>query len=173
MMRGRNISRLICYDDHRQISEDLRKRFSDPSKYKVECFHSRRDFMRIVEKPAETRSCRIAMIVVPDKSGQTDIIGKMTDRLSRTDPDAGIILIVPAPRMDEIRKVIKFNIDAYIAKNSNAILRIHNEVKKLVSEHNINVFRKRRNLSLYVLAGYIVLTALSVLIAYFRFPGYF
>ncbi len=172
-MRGIKTAHLICYDDHRIISEDLRKRFSDLSKYKVECFHSRRDFTAVLEKPAEKRSCRIALIVIPEKSDQPVMFGKMTDGISRTDPDAGIILIVPAGRMDEIKKIIKFNIDAYITFNSNAILRIHNEVKKLVSEHSINIYRKRRNLSLYILAAYIILAAFSMLIAYFRLPAYF
>ncbi|NLA48770.1 MAG: hypothetical protein GX876_04830 [Bacteroidales bacterium] len=172
-MRGIKTAHLICYDDHRMISEDLRKRFSDLSKYKVECFHSRRDFTAVLGKPAEKRSCRIALIVIPEKSDQPDIFGKMTDGISRTDPDSGIILIVPAGRMDEIRKIIKFNIDAYITYNSNAILRIHNEVKKLVSEYNIKIYRKRRNFSLYVLAGYFILAALLLLMAYLRLPGYF
>lgn len=172
-MSGTKTAHLVCYDDHRIISEDLRKRFSDPSKYRVECFHSRKDFIDALGKAADTRSCRIALIVIPEKTGRQDDTGKMTEEISRRDPDLGIILIVPAGQLEETRKVIKFNIDAYIAKNPNAILRIHNEVKKFVSEHNINIYRKRRNLSLYILAGYIIIAALLILIAYFRLPGYF
>ena len=75
--------------------------------------------------------------------------------------------------MEEVRKAAKFNIDAYIPKNTNAMLRIHNEVKKLISEYNINVYRKRRNISLSILLAFAIITVLAVIIAYFRFPGYF
>ena len=172
-MNSTKTAHLICYDDHRVITEDLRKRFSDPAKYKVESFHSRPDFTDALRKLAENRSCKVALIVVPETQDQLDAIGKMTDEISKINPDTGIILIVPADKMEEVRKIIKFNIDAYIKKNSNAILRIHNEVKKLVSEHNINIYRKRRNLSFYILIGFVILAALTILIAYFKLPIYF
>jgi hypothetical protein len=68
---------------------------------------------------------------------------------------------------------VRFNIDAYIPKNSNAILRIHNTVKKLISVHNILIFRKRRNLSLYVLLVFLLLAGILIIITRFRFPEYF
>ncbi len=100
---------------------------------------------------AENNSCKVAVIVVPDSAELTEPIEKLPQEVRMPDPATGIILIVPAGKMEEVRKVIKFNIDAYILKNNNAILRMHNAVKKLISEHNINVYRKRRNISLYVL----------------------
>jgi hypothetical protein len=68
---------------------------------------------------------------------------------------------------------VKFNIDAYIPKNGNAILRIHNAVKKLMSENGITIFRKRSNLSVYFLVGFFILTVISIIVAWFRFPEYF
>jgi len=68
---------------------------------------------------------------------------------------------------------MKFNIDAYIPKNANSILRIHNTVKKLISEHNIGIFRKRRNFSFYILLAFLLLSALLIIVAYFKLPEYF
>jgi hypothetical protein len=91
----------------------------------------------------------------------------------KPDPNTGIILIVPDERMEEVRKIIRFNIDAYIPRNKNAILRIHNEVKKLISEYNINVYRKRRNISIYILIIFAIISVLAVILAWFKLPGYF
>ena len=88
-------------------------------------------------------------------------------------PETGIILLVPGGKTEELQNVISSNIDAYIPKNADAILRIHNNVKKLISEHNIIIFRKRRNFSLYVLLAFLILSALVLLFAYIRYPGYF
>lgn len=172
-MRRSKITYLICYDDHRTFTEDVRKRFSDTAKYRVESFQTHEDFSGYMRKIREVKNCRVAIVVVPDKYETIDPIGAMTDEISRTDPDSGIILVVPADKMEEVRKVIKFNIDAYIARNTNAILRIHNEVKKLVSEHNIHIYRKRAHISLYILITFVILFIIAVIIAYFRLPVYF
>ncbi|HBE42426.1 MAG TPA: hypothetical protein DDW27_14725 [Bacteroidales bacterium] len=172
-MRRTKITHLICYDDHRTFTEDVRKRFSDPDKYLVELFHTKQEFSGHLRKITEAVYCKVAIVVIPDGSDTIDAIGKMTDEISKTDPKTGIILVVPSDKMEEVRKVIKFNIDAYITKNTNAILRIHNEVKKLISEHNINIYRKRRNLSFTILIAFMVLCLCALLIAYFRLPMYF
>jgi hypothetical protein len=68
---------------------------------------------------------------------------------------------------------VKFNVDAFIPKNTNSILRIHNAVKKLISEHGIGIFRKRSNFSFYVLIGFVLLSVILLIVAYFRLPQYF
>jgi hypothetical protein len=75
--------------------------------------------------------------------------------------------------MEAIKKTVKFNVDAFIPKNANSILRLHNAVKKLISEHGIRIFRVRSNFSIYVLIGFVVLSVTILIVAYFRFPQYF
>jgi hypothetical protein len=93
--------------------------------------------------------------------------------IKKIDPGTGLILLGPSDKMEVIKKTLKFNIDAYIPKNTNSILRIHNTVKKLISEHSIGIFRKKRNLSFYVLLGFLLISVILVIIAWFRFPQYF
>ena len=169
-MAASKITHLICYDDHRSFTEDVRQKFSDTSKYRVESFHTLQEFSDHLMKIADRKSFRVALIGVPDNTGQLETIGKLISEISSPEPDTGIILIAATERMEEIKKVIKFNIDAYISKNSNSILRIHNEVKKLISEYNISVYRKRRNISLYILLIYLIICVVAVIIAYFRPP---
>lgn len=172
-MNRTKITHLVCYDDHRTFTDDVRKRFSDDAKYKVESFHTRQDFIDHLRKMTENKSCKVAIIVVPDSADQIESIEKLTMEVLKPDPNTGIILIVPDDRMEEVRKIIRFNIDAYIPKNTNAILRIHNEVKKLISEYSINVYRKRRNISIYVLLVFTIISVLAVILAWFKFPMYF
>jgi DNA-binding NarL/FixJ family response regulator len=101
------------------------------------------------------------------------MIDQLTMQIKRIDFHTGLILLGPPDKMELIRKTIKFNIDAYIPKNANAILRIHNAVKKLISEHSIRVFRKKRNFSIYVLSAFLLLSFLLLIVAYFRLPQYF
>ena len=164
---------LICYDDHRNFTEDVKKRFSDTSRYQVISFHAKQDLLSYCRKESENSSCKVAVIGVPDAREQFESIDELTLEIKKADPGTGLILLVPPDKMDDLKKTVKFNIDAYIPRNANSILRIHNTVKKLFSEHNISIFRKKRNFSLYVLLVFLVLSALLLLVAFFRFPEYF
>lgn len=164
---------LICYDDHRSFTEDVKKRFTDTSRYHVVSFHAKQDFLSYFRKEAENSSCKVAIIGVPDAREQFESIEELTLEIKKADQKTGLILLVAPDKIDDLKKTIRFNIDAYIPRNANSILRIHNTVKKLFSEHNITIYRKKRNFSLYVVLAFLVISAILLLAAYFRFPEYF
>jgi DNA-binding NarL/FixJ family response regulator len=164
---------LFCYDDHRGFTEDVRKRFTDTGRYTVISFQTREEFINHLEKEKEHNFCKVAILGVHDTKDQFEMIDQLTMEIKKIDPRTGLILLGQADKMEEIMKTVKFNIDAYIPKNANSILRIHNTVKKLISEHSIAIFRKRRNFSFYILLAFLLLSALIILIAYFKLPGYF
>ena len=164
---------LYCYDDHRGFSEDFRKLFSDRSRYTVESFQTREEFINLLEEEKEGNFCKVAILGLHDTKEQFEMIDQLTVEIKKIDPGTGLILLGPSDKMEVIKKTLKFNIDAYIPKNTNSILRIHNTVKKLISEHSIGIFRKKRNLSFYVLLGFLLISVILVIIAWFRFPQYF
>jgi hypothetical protein len=164
---------LFCYDDYRGFAEDIRKRFTDISKYTVESFQTTEELIKKIEEERKHKFCKVAILGMHDTKDQFEMIDHLTIDIKSLDPLTGLILLGPPEKIDEIKKIVKFNIDAYIPKNANSILRIHNAVKKLISEHNIGIFRKRRNISLYLLFGFLVLSVLLILIAYLKLPQYF
>lgn len=172
-MPGTKMTYLICYDDHRSFTEDVRKRFSDTSRYTVISFHVRQEFIDHCRTEMENISCKVALIGVPEAVEQFEYIEDLTMEIKKIDPKTGLILLVQSDKLDDLKKIVKFNIDAYIPRNANTVLRIHNAVKKLISEHNIVIFRKRRNFSLYFLLAFLLFSVLIILLAYFKFPQYF
>jgi DNA-binding NarL/FixJ family response regulator len=164
---------LYCYDDHRGFSEDVRKRFSDQSRYTVESFQTREEFINLLEEAKEDNFCKVAILGLHDTKEQFEMIDQLNGGDKENRSKTGLILLGPSDKMETIKKTVKFNIDAYIPKNANSILRIHNTVKKLISEHSIGIFRKKRNLSIYVLLGFLLISVILVIIARFRFPQYF
>jgi len=164
---------LYCYDDHRGFSEDVRKRFSDQSRYTVESFQTREEFINLLVEAKEDNFCKVAILGLHDTKEQFEMIDQLTVEIKKIDPKTCLILLGPSDKMETIKKTLKFNIDAYIPKNTNSILRIHNTVKKLISEHSIGIFRKKRNLSFYVLLGFLLISVILIIVAWFRFPQYF
>jgi DNA-binding NarL/FixJ family response regulator len=164
---------LFCYDDHRGFSEDIRKRFADGDRYRVISFPTREELLDHLKAEQLHSFCKIAILSLHDNKEQYEMISQMTQEIKKIDHKTGLILIGPQEKMEDIKKAVKHNIDAYIPKNANSVLRIHNAVKKLISEHNIRVFKKRRNISLYVLISFFLLSAIVAFIAFFKAHQYF
>ncbi len=164
---------LVCFDDHRSFTDDIRKRFSDNARYKVVSFITQNEFIEHLRREKENKSCKVAIIGVPDTVENFDLIEKLTMEIKKADQLTGIILLINGEKMELLKKAVRANIDAYIPRNSNSILRIHNTVKRFISEHNILTFTKKRNLALYALLGFILLSALILLLSFFKAPQYF
>lgn len=172
-MASKQITYLICYDDHRNFTDDIKKRFSDSSRYMVSSFHTQNDFIGHFRAETERKACKVAIIGVPESVDQFESVEKLRAEVKKTDPDTRIILLTQADKLEELKKNIRFNIDAYVPRTGNAILRIHNAVKKIISEYNITIYRKRRNLSLSILFIFIAIALLFLTFSYFRIPQYF
>jgi DNA-binding NarL/FixJ family response regulator len=164
---------LYCYDDHRGFTEDVKKRFADQSKYNIVSFQTSEEFIGKLEIDKLHKYCKIAIFGLHETQDQLDMIEKLTKEVKKIDPKTGLILLGPPDRMEAIKKTVKFNIDSYIPKNSNTILRLHNTVKKLMSEYGIAQLRRKSRVSLYILLGFLVLTFGAIIVAYLRFPLYF
>jgi DNA-binding NarL/FixJ family response regulator len=168
-----NQTYLFCFDEHRTFFEDVRKRFSDTSKYKVVSFSSKEELLKHLTGEKEHGFCKVAVLVLYEVKENGFLIENLTREIKKIDPETGLILVYPGEIAEDIKKTIKFNIDAYIPRNSNSILRLHNIVKRLISKHNLEIFRKRRNRSLYILIAFLLLCAIVVLLAYLKLPEYF
>lgn len=172
-MSGKLRTHLICYDDFRWFSEDVRGRFDDTSRYNIISFVTVEEFMAYLEHNKEHGYCKVAILGAHDTPEQFELIGRLAIEIKKIDSRIGIILVCTPDKMDEIKKIIPSDVDAYIPKNANAILRLHNAVKKLISEHGIYNFRKKRNFSFYALTGFLILFIILIIIAWFELPQYF
>lgn len=168
-----NQAYLFCLDEHRTFSEDVKKRFSDTSKYRVISTSSQHEFLKTIENEKDHLFCKIAVITVYEAKELGLVIGNLAKTVKETDPAASLILIYPVEKGEEIKKALKFNIDEFIPRNDNAIIRLHNTVKRLIGWHNLEISRKRRNLSLVCLLVFVVLSAILLILAYFKYPLYF
>lgn len=136
-------------------------------------FQTREEFIDQLEEEKEYNFCKVAIFGLHDTKEQFEMIDQLTMDVKKIDHQTGIILLGPPDKMEVIRKTVKFNIDAYIPKNGNSVLRIHNTVKKLISEHSISIFRKKSNISIYALLGFVILSLILILVALFKLPQYF
>jgi len=163
---------LYCFDNHRTFTEEIRKKFADPSRYVIHSSQAGEELLVKLRNQKE-KLCRIAIIGMQDSKEQTELMDQLTIDIKKSDPLFGIILLCPPDKIEDIRKTIRLNIDAYIPQNRNFVLRVHNTVKKIFSEYSIIYHRKRRNRSLFVVLAFIIFCLLLLIFARIRFPEFF
>lgn len=164
---------LLCFDDHRAFSEDIKKRFSDETRYTVLSFQTTEDFINHLVEEKKYKFCRVAILGLHESKENFEMVDNLTMKIKNIDPRTNIILLGPEDKIEDIKKSVIFNIDSYIPKNANLILRIHNAVKKLQSAYSLINFRRSRNFSFYVLLIFILISILIAIVAYFKLPEYF
>jgi len=173
-MRKSHETYIYCLDEYRVFSEDIRKRFSDTARYDVSVFNNADDIIKAFSEQKPGSVCRILIIGVHDSKESYNSCEILIDRIKKTDPKTSILVIVTNPeKTEDARRELRFNIDSFIPRNSSMVLRVHNAVKKHISEHNLAIYRQRRNVSLIVLACGIMLSLILLIIARIKFPLYF
>jgi DNA-binding NarL/FixJ family response regulator len=164
---------LFCLDDHHSFSEDVKKRFSDQSKYAVFVAHNREEFLRNLEREKDHNFCKVAMIGLHESKENFEMADHLIPDIKKIDISTGIILLAPPDKIEELKKAARFNVDSYVPRNANTVLRIHNTVKKLMSEHSLLIFRRKRAISMYVLGIFVLISLIFVAVAWFKLPMYF
>jgi hypothetical protein len=172
-MSSSQITHIICYDDHRNYTEDIKKRFSDETRYLVTSFHNKDQFIEHCEKLANIKLCIVAIIGFTETVEKIDMLNDFIGKVKETLPNGGTILLVQSINLQEIKEALNQKIDALIPINNNMVLRIHNAVKRFISEFNIVIFKRRRNRSFIAVALFIVLMLTAFLFFFFRYPIYF
>jgi hypothetical protein len=165
-MKGSGQTFIFCLDDYRSFSEDLKKRFSDPNKYRFISSDSYSDIMMQFRNTGKRCACKVVVINIYESNDQSSKVEELTRDLRQINQATGLILVYSPEKSEEIKKTFVFNIDAYIPRNGNTIPRIHNAIKKIVSEYNFKASRKRFNLSLYVLIAFLILSGILLFILY-------
>lgn len=164
---------IYCFDDHRIFTEEIRKKFDDPSRYVIYSFQTYDELLNKLSAEKEEKYCKVAVLGVHDSKDQVEIAEHFTEDIRRNNPHLGIVIVCPPDKPGDLKKNMNLNIDSLIQHNSNFSLRFHNIVKKLQSEHNIMIHKTRRNRSLLVLLGFITISIILTIIAKFNFPEFF
>lgn len=164
---------VYCLEDHKSLSDEIVKRFDDSSRYNVKQASTGNELLKLIRGDTGKNSCQVVIISIHESKEHLDQIDHLTVSIKEISHEIGIILLIQEDKMDEVKMAVRSNIDSYIPKNGNSILRIHNTVKKLISHKNLEINNMRRRKSLYVLLVFILISLLLLIASYFRLPEFF
>jgi hypothetical protein len=164
---------LFCLDEKRTYSVEVKRRFNDESRYEVLVSQSRHELLNLVTQHRLSRGHRVAVLPFADTNDQNDPVRTIAADIQAVSPDIIIILLVAGESPEEL--VIKSGIKPYswVPVTNNSVLRIHNSVKKLISEKNLLLKTKRIKRVFRILVTFLFAALMILIYCRFRFPNYF
>jgi hypothetical protein len=172
-MADRDFTYLFCLDDKRSYSVEVKRRFNDADRYMVYVSQSRHELLNLVKEHLPRPGNKVAILPYYNTPDQSEPLKTLAADIQNVSPDLTIVLLVHGESPEE--SVLKSGIVAYswVPASNNSILRIHNSVKKLISEKSLEIRTRRKNIALKVLIAILILSGLVVIFAMYRFPDYF
>ena len=104
---------IVCLDDHKTFSEEVRNRFSDAEKYIVKITHNREDLMRALNNGKETDIFRIVIMGLSDSRENIEYTDSIISDIKEYNPETAILLITPQDKTEDIRNSMKSKADTF------------------------------------------------------------
>lgn len=172
MTPGKHKTHIICYDDFRWFSEDIKNNFG-LAEYTVATFMNVDEFMQELEKDKDPDFCRIVVLGAHDTTENFVMIGRLASEIKALNNSTGVVIIGTADKIEEIKKVIPAEGCFCMPKNSNMALRLLNIVKKHEGEYESVIYKRKRNNAVYSLIGLGSLVILLSVLAWIMLPRLF
>ena len=89
---------LFCFDDHRKFSEDVKKRFSDSTRYFVAVAHSRDEFLKFFTARKDDNPCKVAIIGLHDSKENFELADHLITHIkNRSHPSQSSLIMIRYP----------------------------------------------------------------------------
>jgi len=172
----KHITHIYLIDDHRIYLSEITERFQNPLKYSVESFTDVSKFVEKLDSGAIPKKNLHLIFYTIDFEKSEEEIKKMLDyvvQIKELCNNCEVLILSSKVNEDIENRVRNLGAMAMIQKNENAILRITNYIKGIISERNLEKERKASIFSLKILLFFVIAVALLTLILFIIFPDRF
>lgn len=172
-MPSKEFTYLFCLDEKKSYFSEVNRRFNDADRYEVLTSHGRHEFLNMIRQYRQNRGFKVAILPFANTSDQYQPVKTIAAGIKTLIPDVVIILLVSGDAPEEL--VAKSGIEPYswVPATNNSVLRIHNSVKKYISEENLSHKIKRKRKAFRVFVASVVLALLFLLFSMLRYPSFF
>ena len=172
----RGLTYIYLVDEHRIYLSEITERFQNPLKYNVESYSDIGTLLENLETSAAGKKNLHMVFMSVDFEKSEEEVKNILDSIPRikTLRRNCEVFVLSAQKDNSLEnKVNNFGARALIQKNENAVLRITNFIKGIISEKNLESKRKASIFSIKVLFYFIVAVAVITLILFLVFPDRF
>jgi len=173
----KNLTQVYLIDDQKAYFNEITEKFENPLKYKVNTFTSVLSFIRYLESnPVLKTNLQIVFLSFNKDNNQTDDKPEAIDvlqKIKKIIPFSEVFILSFKVSEELESKLITFGASGLIQKNENAVLRMTNKIKGMISENNLKQKRKVSRISIKLLIYFVLLVVIITAIVYFVYPDYF
>jgi hypothetical protein len=174
--KAKNLTHIYLIDEHRIYLSEISERFQNPLKYVVESYNDMPKFFENLESSSTPKNDLHMVFMSVDLSKDDNETKKIQDSISRIKNfRRNCEVFILSPQKDEHleNKVRNFGARALIQKNENAVLRMTNYIKGIISEKNLEKQHRASIFSIKILFYFILAVAVLTLILFLVFPDRF
>jgi DNA-binding NarL/FixJ family response regulator len=172
----KNLTHIHLIDEHRIYLSEITERFQNPLKYSVESYSDISTLFENLETSSTGKKNLHLVFVSVDFERSEEEIKKALDSITRIKNlrKNCEIFVLSSQKDDSLEnRVNNYGARALIQKNENAVLRITNFIKGIISEKNLEKTHKATIFSVMILFYFILAVAAITLILFLIFPDRF
>ncbi len=170
------LTHIHLVDEHRIYLSEITEGFQNPLKYNVESYSDIDTLFENLKTAATGKKNLHLVFMSVDFEKSEEEVKKTLDSISRIQNlrrNSEVFVLSSQKDENLENKVCNFGARALIQKNENAVLRITNFVKGIISEKNLENKRKATIFSVKVLFYFLLAVAAITLILFLVFPDRF
>ena len=172
-----NLTYLFLFDPTRLISDEVRGRFKNILKYRIENFTDLDEVTQTLKKlPHGRKYTRVCIYVMNGGTGEADgkdNLAKFYSGIKKIDQEMNVICLVNMSEKGTEKKPGIPSSCITVQNNDNAILRITNHILGIISKENLERKYISAKRSIQVLLLFILFILAVAIGSYFLFPQYF
>ncbi|UCG27520.1 MAG: hypothetical protein JSV24_11190 [Bacteroidales bacterium] len=174
--KTKKLTNIYLIDEQRTYLPEITERFQNPFKYSVISYTTLSKFFEDFESVQHPRKNLNLVFLTIEFEKDDEHVNKYLESIPRIkNMGSNSEVFILSFKMDEEKgkKGLNYGARALIQKNENAVLRITNNIKGIISEKNLEKKRRSSLLSIKVLILFILAVALMTVILYLIFPERF
>lgn len=164
---------IICFDEHRHFTAQIKNSFSDTDRYHIASFNNRQAFTDYCKKVKDDGTFNIAIIGLFEFGTDTEFFENLMAKIGEAAGEIHIIVIASPCKIEYYKDRAATEADVFIPYNSNAILRVRNAVQRMIAGYHVVRLEKCRNNSLSVMAVFLFVGGLLLLLVRLKWPVLF
>lgn len=173
---SRGLTYIHLVDEHRIYLSEISERFENLLKYHVESYSDIATLLENLEKSTTgKKNLHLIFMSVDFEKGEEET-EKMLDAIARINNlrKNSEVFVLSSQKDENIEnKVLNAGARALIQKNENAVLRITNFIKGIISEKNLEKKRTATIFSIKILVYFILAVVAITLVLFLVFPDRF
>ncbi len=173
----KNLTQVYLIDDQKIYFKEISKEFENPLKYKINTFTSVLSFIsHLKSNPVLKTNFQIVFLSFNpghNQTGDKPEVIEALQNIKKIIPFSEVFILSFKVSEELESTLITSGASGLIQKNENAVLRMTNKIKGLISEKNLEQKRKVSRISIKLLIYFILLVVIITAIVYFIYPDYF